>query len=417
MVLPLTADRSRVAQRLAEVTRESRGRLLALLAAPGRDIAAAEDALADAAERALRRWPTDGVPANPEAWLLVVARNRLRDSWKSAAHRTSVPLDEMDHEAVEFDDTATDLPDRRLALMMVCAHPAIAESVRTPLMLQVVLGVDAAAIAVAFAVEPAAMAQRLVRAKKRIRDAGIPFVVPERERLAERLPALLEAVYGAYAIDWQLDGDSGPIASLSADALHLALLLAELLPDEPEVLGLAALMCHSEARRPARTDEDGRFVPLDEQDVARWDRVLIDRAEGLLIRAHGHRRPGRFQYEAAIQSVHASRQASGPLDVDTLRTLRTLHRALMGVSPSLGAAVALAALDGELDGPDAGLRALDALAAAADRFQPALVVRAHLLDVGGRTAAAADCYRRAIALTTAPALIEHLNRRLRKAGG
>jgi len=402
---------------LAEVTRESRGRLLALLAAPGRDIAAAEDALADAAERALRRWPTDGVPANPEAWLLVVARNRLRDSWKSAAHRTSVPLDEMDHETVEFDDTTTDLPDRRLALMMVCAHPAIAESVRTPLMLQVVLGVDAAAIAVAFAVEPAAMAQRLVRAKKRIRDAGIPFVVPERERLAERLPALLEAVYGAYAIDWQLDGDSGPIASLSADALHLALLLAELLPDEPEVLGLAALMCHSEARRPARTDEDGRFVPLDEQDVARWDRVLIDRAEGLLIRAHGHRRPGRFQYEAAIQSVHASRQASGPLDVDTLRTLRTLHRALMRVSPSLGAAVALAALDGELDGPDAGLRALDALAAAADRFQPALVVRAHLLDVGGRTAAAADCYRRAIALTTAPALAEHLSRRLREAGG
>jgi len=417
MVLPLTADRSRVAKRLAEVTRESRGRLLALLAAPGRDIAAAEDALADAAERALRRWPTDGVPANPEAWLLVVARNRLRDSWKSAAHRTSVPLDEMDHETVEFDDTTTDLPDRRLALMMVCAHPAIAESVRTPLMLQVVLGVDAAAIAVAFAVEPAAMAQRLVRAKKRIRDAGIPFVVPERERLAERLPALLEAVYGAYAIDWQLDGDSGPIASLSADALHLALLLAELLPDEPEVLGLAALMCHSEARRPARTDEDGRFVPLDEQDVARWDRVLIDRAERLLIRAHGHRRPGRFQYEAAIQSVHASRQASGPLDVDTLRTLRTLHRALMRVSPSLGAAVALAALDGELDGPDAGLRALDALAAAADRFQPALVVRAHLLDVAGRTAAVADCYRRAIALTTAPALAEHLSRRLREAGG
>jgi RNA polymerase sigma-70 factor (ECF subfamily) len=409
MVQPLSAD----AERLAEVTRESRGRLLALLAAAGRDIVAAEDALADATERALRRWPTDGVPANPEAWLLVVARNRLRDSWKSAAHRSSVALDEIDCETVESNES-TDLPDRRLALMMVCAHPAIAESVRTPLMLQVVLGVEAAAIAAAFAVEPAAMAQRLVRAKKRIRDAGIPFVVPERDRLAERLPALLEAVYGAYAIDWQL-GERRPIESLSAEALHLALLLAELLPDEPEVLGLAALMCLSEARRPARAGADGSFVPLDEQDVERWDRALIARGERLLTRAHGHRRPGRFQYEAAIQSVHASRPVSGPLDADALRTLRTLHRALVRVSPSLGAGVALAALDGELDGPEVGLRALDALGPGVEHFQPALVVRAHLLDVAGRSDAAGDCYRRAIALTSAPAVAKYLSERLRAA--
>ena len=412
MVLPLTTDPSQVADRLTEVTRESRARLLALLAAAGRDVAAAEDALADATERALRHWPTDGVPANPEGWLLVVARNRLRDSWKSAAQRRSVPLDEIAHDTIEFDEFSN-LPDRRLALMMVCAHPAIAVSVRTPLMLQVVLGVDAAAIAAAFAVEPAAMAQRLVRAKKRIRDAGIPFVVPERERLAERLPALLEAVYGAYAIDWQLEADGGPIESLSAEALHLALVLAELLPDEPEALGLAAMVCMSEARRSARAGEDGCFVPLDEQDVARWDRALIARGERLLTRAHGSHRPGRFQYEAAIQSVHCSREATGPLDADRVRTLRTLHRALIRVSPSLGASVALAALDGELDGPEAGLRALDELGAAAARFQPAVVVRAHLLDVAGRPEAAADCYRRAIGLTPAPAVAAYLGRRLR----
>ena len=166
---------------------------------------------------------------------------------------------------------------------------------------------------------------------------------PSAHDLDERLPAVLEAVYGAYAIDWQLGGQGAPIETLSAEALHLALVLAELLPDEPEVLGLAALVCLSEARRPARRSTAGRFVPLDEQDTAGWDARLIARGEGLLRRAHGFGRPGRFQYEAAIQSAHCGRASRGHVD---LETLRTLHRGLLRVAPSLGAAVALAAVEG-----------------------------------------------------------------------
>jgi predicted RNA polymerase sigma factor len=396
--------------RVAQLTRDSYGRLLAVLAAPTRDIAAAEDALADALERALARWPDDGIPANPEGWVLTVARNRLRDVWKSSGYRMTGPLDESDYASTRLEDEMPAIPDRRLELMLVCAHPAIAPSIRTPLMLQSVLGVEAAAIATAFAVEPSAMAQRLVRAKKRIRDAGIPFVLPERDDLAERLPAVLEAVYGAYAIDWQLAPQGAPIESLSAEALHLALVLTELLPDEPEVLGLAALVCLSEARRPARRTADGAFIPLDEQDTRLWDKVLMARGEALLRRAHDYRRAGRFQYEAAIQSAHCSIATQGKVD---LVALRKLHRALLRVAPSLGAAVASAAVDGEIDGPDAGLQALDAIGdPAVERFQPAWTTRAYLLAEAGRVADAAEAYRRAIELTDDAGVAGHLLRRL-----
>ena len=290
------------------MARRSYGKLVAFLAARTGDVAAAEDALADAFAAALADWPASGVPRSPEAWLMAVARRRLID----AARRRRTRGDAADHLrllAEELDQPMDDaaIPDDRLGLMFACAHPAIDPAIRAPLMLQTILGFDAAAIASAFLVSPATMGQRLVRAKSKIRQAGIPLRVPERAEMPGRLDAVLAAIYAAFAGGW-LDATR---RNLAEEALWLGRLVASLLPDEPEALGLLALMLHAEARHAARRDVAGGYVPLAEQDAAQWDAGMIEEAETLLLRAGAMGVIGRYQLEAAVQSAHAVRRMTG----------------------------------------------------------------------------------------------------------
>jgi predicted RNA polymerase sigma factor len=405
------------AVRSADVAaRDSYGRLLALLAAATSDLAGAEDALADAFERALRTWPSQGVPGNPDAWLLTVARNRLRDEWKSARVQRAVPLDAAPDTLAHIDDVDVDaIPDRRLELMLVCAHPAIDRAMHTPLMLNTVLGFTAEQVGRAFSVPAPTMATRLVRVKKRIKAAGIPFRIPDLADLPARMASVLEAVYGAYVIDWA----TGPQArQLPSEALHLAEVLTTLVPGDPEALGLAALIELSAARGPARVDAEGHFVALADQDPALWNQELISRAHEHLRAAHARGQLGRFQLEASIQAVHCARGRDGTTDWPTLLTL---HRILQAIAPSLGSGVALAAVTAEVDGPAAGLAALDALLLEAGQrarlFQPAKATRAHLLDRLGRKEEAVAAYDSAISLTHDTAEREYLEGRRDRASG
>jgi RNA polymerase sigma-70 factor (ECF subfamily) len=382
------------------VARRSYGKLVAFLSARTRDVAAAEDALAEAFAAALSTWPTAGVPATPEAWLLTVARRRLVDAVRLRITGESAQdhLQLLAEIATPDDGTDDALPDERLALMFACAHPAIDAGVRAPLILQAVLGFDAAAIGSAFLVAPATMGQRLVRAKARIRQAGIPFRVPGADELPERLGAVLDAVYAAYAEGWvdPLGGDARR-RNLADEAIWLGRLVATLLPDEPEALGLLALMLHAHARREARRDAEGAYVPLARQDTARWDAALIEEADALVARAGSLQGLGRYQLEAAVQSAHSVRLRTGRSDWPAIVQL---YDALLALTASPVVALNRAVAVGEAQGAAAGLAALDALAG--DRrladYQPWWAARAGLLARAGRNHEAASAYERAIGL-------------------
>ncbi len=391
------------AHKAAELAaRQSYGRLLSLITARTRDVAAAENALAEAFARALEAWPKTGVPDSPEAWLLTTARRvaghdaRRASTRAGAAGAIETLYDEM--EAREMPD----FPDERLKLLFACAHPAIDPAARTPLMLQCVLGLTAEVIGRAFLTPGPAMGQRLVRAKTRLRDAGIPFRTPDPGDMPDRLEDVLAAIYAAFGAGWDMvdggqtgGGEAG--AGLTQEALYLGRLVMEMLPDQPEAKGLMALMLYCEARRPARRDRSGTYVPLSAQPRDQWLEELVIEAEGLLSEAAKAGRFGRFQTEAAIQSVHmqtAEGEPPNPAALVALYDLLAVRR------PSIGALVGRALAHASLQGPGAGLQLLEDIPAGqVEAYQPFWAARLHLLkQVGDKKIHA--CLKTALALTT-----------------
>ncbi|HTZ48499.1 MAG TPA: DUF6596 domain-containing protein [Verrucomicrobiae bacterium] len=388
---------------IERVARESYGRLVAYLCAHTHDLGSAEDALSEALMAALNAWPRGGVPEKPEAWLLTAARHayidRVRHQKVAVANEpTLVLLRENRRE-----ELSPEFPDERLKLLFVCAHPAIDPAIHTPLMMQTVLGLDAARIAPAFLVSPTTMGQRLVRAKTKIRDAGIPFEVPPERELPQRLEAVLEAIYAAFGIGWDdTDGVDQTGRELAEEAIWLARVLTQLMPKEPEVRGLLALMLHCEARRSARRGPRGEYVPLTEQDPGRWSMALIEEAERHLAEASQERRPGRFQLEAAIQSVHAERARSGRTE---WAAIALFYEQLVRISATIGTRTGYAAALAEARGAEIGLAALERIdPAAVGAYQPYWAVRAHLLQQLGRVQEARDAFQRAIGLAEDPAV-------------
>ena len=394
-----------------DIAQISYGRLVAYLASVTSDLASAEDALSEAFLAALRTWPERGVPSRPDSWLITAARRSLIDaSRRRAVAARALPeiarLLGQSADLVATED-GSGIPDKRLELMFVCTHPAIDPNIRAALMLQTVLGLDAARIGSAYLVAPTTMGQRLSRAKKKVQAAAVPFSIPEPKDLPLRVSAVLDAIYGAYNAGWD-DLDSGPPPSdgksvgLVREALRLARLLAGLLPNEGEVHGLLALMLHSDARSAARRGPDGSFVPLDLQDVHRWSRSDIEEAEQHLAIALSLREIGPYQLHAAIQSVHNRRAASGTTD---WVAIAALYEGLVTIAPTVGAHVALAKARTHTHGPLAGVALLDELPP--DRvvtYQPYWVVRAFCLRKMQDATASKTAAEQAIALTADPAV-------------
>jgi RNA polymerase sigma-70 factor, ECF subfamily len=393
-----------------QVARRSYGKLVAFLAARTGDVASAEDALSEAFAAALADWPRNGCPQNPEAWLMTVARRKFLDAYRST-QREAASEELEDTAAIPVDGENVEIPDRRLGLMFACAHPAIDAAIRAPLMLQAIMGLDAARIASAFLISPATMSQRLVRAKNKIRQAGIPLAIPERSQIRARLETVLDAIYAAFAEGW-IDAAGTDVArrDLAEEAIYLGRVIVELLPNEPEGLGLLALMLHAESRRRARRNAEGDYIPLAQQDSSLWNAGMIAEAELLLHRAGAMNVVGRYQLEAAIQSAHAVRARTGQSD---WAAIVQLYDALFAISGSPVAAVNRALAIAELHGAQRALEDLNAIASdpRLAEYQPYWAARAELLARIHARREAHYAYSIAIGLERDPAVRRFLEDR------
>lgn len=399
-------DPQAAARAVEYAARRSYGRLVAYLVRSWRDLSAVEDALGEAFAKALETWPVNGVPDQPDAWLLVAARRRLTD----AARSSKVRADGLRSLLVITSDSPEDaamLPDKRLELMFACAHPAIDASMHAPLMLQSVLGLSAERIASSFLVSPDTMGRRLGRTKLRIRDIGLSFELPGPQDLAQRSASVAESIYAAYGHGWDsIASDDATRRGLSEEAIWLATVLVHAAPQDAEAQGLLSLMLYCQSRVAARR-VDGRYVPFAEQDMERWDKAMILAAEKTLGDAGRLKAPGRFQLEAAIQSAMLHSRRTGE---DMRHPLFALHAGLLHFAPTIGNRVGHAVALADVESPAAGLHALDQLPTERVRaYQPYWAARVHLLkQIDGQAHAELDALQKAMGLTEDPAIRAYL---------
>jgi RNA polymerase sigma-70 factor (ECF subfamily) len=404
-----------VADPIEEVFRREASRCTATLIRVLGDIDLAEDAIGEAFAIAAEQWPTQGVPPNPGGWITTTARNRAidrlrRESTRTeryvAAHRLQVDDMEAEHdhdpELDDLDSFVDVVADDQLRLMFLCCHPALAADAQVALTLRLLGGLDTTEIATAFLVPEPTLAQRIVRAKRKLRVNHAPYRVPRAAELPDRLHVVLATVYLIYTEGHTAtSGDTLTRVDLSQEAVRLGRLLAELMPDEPEAIGLLALMLLTEARRPARTAPDGSMIRLADQDRRRWDPMLIAEGHGLVRACLRRNDPGPFQFQAAIAAVHAAATTAGATDWSQIVAL---YDQLYAVRPNAVVALNRAVAVAELDGALAGLAALASLdRTALDGYQPYHAARADLLARTGDRDTAIAAYERAIELTANPA--------------